>query len=253
MKKYVAVVALAALLVSAIAIGAVQAEEAKAALEIEKMYNSFLAEKESMSDEQYNSAVFDLLKKISNGDKAKAKEYAVILKEITNSECVFKDEDVFSVAKEMLGVAEALHNGTATEGVQSIACAETDKGFRVSVDYIGCRGYTVNKVENPYAEVIHYGEKTEKYNGFLGDNLIKITLYDTSMSKSWKEKYNSYEVCSFSGSSEILSTIRFMSYVTPEHATVIYIDSDYVLSVVEQRNEYVKALSGSVDFDVVFK
>lgn len=252
-KKYVAIVAVAVLFSSAIAMGAVQAEKAQATLSVEKMYNSFLAEKGSMSDEQYNSSVLNLLKKISIGDKAETKEYAAILKEITNDEYAFEDEDVFSVAKELLDVAEALCDGTATEGVQSITCTESGGGFSVSVGYIGCRGYTVNKVTNPYDEVIYYGEKAKKYDGFLGDSLIKVTLYDTPMSESWREKYNCYETYSFGDLSSTAANVRFMAYISSEHATVIYIGSNYALSVVGQDNKHTVALSGSVDFDVVFE
>lgn len=81
--------------------------------------------------------------------------------------------------------------------MQDITAAANDNGFTVYIEQIFCNRYKIEKIENDEDEIIYYGEKSEKYNGALGDNLIKITLYDTKLSDKWKSKYSMYEIYNF--------------------------------------------------------
>ena len=249
MKKiYVVLIAAVVLLSSAVVVLAVHDSRHLTADEAEKEYDELLADAQTISDEQFVAAKLDLLTRIADGDRSQAAEYAAVVRKITDGDYVFADEDVFSFVRELVDVYSALENGELTDGVQSITLQNDDGAATVSISHIACPKYTVTKVENASEEVIYYGERCVKYDGFLGDKLIKVMLYDTRLSEEWASKYPPGEphVLSdgFAGGTE---PVKFMTCFA-DHSVIIYIGGD--IDVVEQNMVTVNELRGSIDFTI---
>lgn len=104
---------------------------------LKNRYETFLKEYAAgMEDQQGYAEMADLFKSISEGDKSKANEYASWVRELTDGRYQFDDDEVFSVAKGLYRVYEALSEGK-TDGIQDISCsaltAKHPFGFRLLI------------------------------------------------------------------------------------------------------------------------
>lgn len=236
MKKTIIALVLAVCLIAAIAIavvmvanaGSVSVEDARA------QYESFRNDMKNMSSEQAMLSAADLFSKIADGKRTQKAEFAALVREFTHDTITFNDDETFSVAKEMSDIYSSVANGTKTFGLQDITVSRTDSVMRIAIDQLGIQYYNTCTVQNPDEEIIPRGDKRVTYDGSLGKNLIKITLWDCALSNELAQKYSSYTAYTPVDADGNENTDVKIMFAEVSHSTTIYIGSDNPISVSEQ-------------------
>lgn len=231
----------AAVILSAAVVAVSVVAGSSAASEVERMYKTLEKEKSNMTDEQYAASFSALLSKIADGSESERASYAAILRKMVGSRYTFADQEVKAFARELLATMEALAKGEVTEGVQSISAEKNGRAILISVGYIDCTKCQIVQVD-PEKELIPSGEKLEAYNGALGKNLFKMTLYDAKVSETWQETYRAQVAYSVPGA----DGLQFMYGCQADHSVTIYIGSDEPLQCVNPGEITLHHVRGTV-------
>lgn len=212
---------------------------------LKNRYETFLKEYAAgMEDQQGYAEMADLFKSISEGDKSKANEYASWVRELTDGRYQFDDDEVFSVAKGLYRVYEALSEGK-TDGIQDISCSGSYGKASIRISFIDLLKYKVSKPD-PDKEMLLRGEKYEKYDGALGENLIKISITGW-VSKAWRDQYSEfcvYEIPVSDGEQDW--NAKFLYYSFEDEITIL-IGTDRALNVAEQEYVRINQAIGAIE------
>ncbi|MBS6475430.1 MAG: hypothetical protein KH354_05555 [Clostridiales bacterium] len=137
-------------------------------------------------------------------------------------------------------ITVVLNQGKQSRGIQEISAVTDASGnVFVNIKYSDCLGYSVQNAKED--ERIYYGERAVRYDGFLGKNLIKITLYDTNVSDRLLKLHGTFKPRAFKW-----HNLRFMIAPMDDHSVVIYVGSDEELVVDEQNYTKLNLPFGSI-------
>ncbi len=182
----------------------------------------------------YYPKLASFFSEVANGNRWEKAEYAALIREFTQGTIVFSDDEVFSVAKEIADVYSSVANGTKTFGLQDITVSRMDGGMRIAIDHMAIRYYNTCTVENPNEEKLPYGDGYKMYDGSLGKNLIKITLWDCNLSDELAQKHPCYTAFTPVDADGNANTDVKVMFVRLDHSIDVYIGSDKPISVSEQ-------------------
>lgn len=131
-------------------------------------------------------------------------------------------------------ITVVLNQGKQSRGIQEISAVTDASGnVFVNIKYSDCLGYSVQNAKED--ERIYYGERAVRYDGFLGKNLIKITLYDTNVSDRLLKLHGTFKPRAFKWHAPM-----------DDHSVVIYVGSDEELVVDEQNYTKLNLPFGSI-------
>lgn len=112
----------------------------------------------------------------------------------------------------------------------------------LEIKYLDCMGYSVEALKNN--ELIIKGEREVNSSNLIGENAIKITLYETKISDKLKKDYKYFEV--YAVNLKVSETkgdigVKFMLCPSAEHSVKIYVGFDDAFQTFV--NEYTKTNS----------
>jgi len=176
----------------------------------------------------------ELFKRIADGEAGREKEYAQLLKTITDNTIEFSDNEVFIIADDFAKIFSDIAEGNVDFGIQEVKVVEdSSKELLLIIDYIDVRGYSVRMIDGD--EMVYFGERLVEYDGSLGKHRIKITFYESHASERFAEQYplwNAHELKSVPA--DLGGILKIKGTYSPEHAFVLYIGSDELISISEQ-------------------
>ncbi len=99
---------------------------------------------------------------------------------------------MLSVAKEISDVYSSVANDIKTVDLQDITVSRTDCEMHIAIDQPVIQYYNTCTVQNPDKEKLPCGDEYKMYDGSLGKNLIKITLWNCNLSDEPAQKHSCY-------------------------------------------------------------
>jgi dTDP-4-dehydrorhamnose 3,5-epimerase-like enzyme len=195
----------------------------------------------------------NLFDKIADGEVEKEKEYAQLLRTITENTIEFGDNEVFIVAGDLAKMYSDMSEGSNDFGVQEIKVVEnSSKELVLIIDYIDVRGYSVRTI---YEDEMEYsGERLVEYDGSLGKHRIEITFYESSASARFAKQYplwNAHELKEVPA--DLRVKLKCKGVYSPDHAFVLYIGSDEPISINEQDFTRLNRPIGSIELMIKSK
>ena len=180
------------------------------------------AESDILSKQELAEEYVKFFESISKEDKAKADEYAVLLRKIVGDGCEFADEEVFEVAEACVKFFEKMAEGYDDFGVLDIVVNKDNDGkYSIGFEYFGeVRAYSVERMED--------------------GKTVNVTFYDAKPSKAFLEKYSFQETHQISG-------LTFRAEYNADHGFHIYISGDSVSDIEEKSTTTVKCPVGMIN------
>ena len=199
------------------------AEVVRSPQEIEKAYEDLNedAKESKLSEEELAGEYAKLFREIEKADKAKASDYATLLRKITHSECDFTDEEVFEVAESYATVFEKMAEGYHDFGLQDIVVKkENAEKYSIGFEYCGnVRAYSVECYED--------------------NKTVKVSFYDAKYSKAFLDKYTLDDTY-------VINGIAFKLEYAADHGFCVYISGASVINVEEKETTTVNRPGGMI-------
>ena len=197
-----------------------------------------------------------LFTRISEGDTVDAKDYAQLVRTITQGAIEFEDEEVFNIAENVAKVYNKMAEGFSDFGVQQIKLVEDNSGKRLVIDYIGDHvdfgGYSIRKMDKDEDEKVYLGEQLVEVDGSSGENRIEIMIYGTASNELYN-MYPSGTVHKLKGVPiELNSDFKIRIAPVPGFSGfAVYIGSDEPVNISEQDYTSINSkIIGSIDIRI---
>lgn len=217
--------------------------------EINEKYENLVKQINNMDGSQSYTEMSALMKEISCGDKSQAKDYASLLRKITNNTYDFKDEEVFSTAETLSEILDSFAKGEITDGLQDIEVSTSNGKDAIRINFVDRVKYSISII-NSETDLMPYGESTKKYDESLGNNLFKITVY-SSTGKKWNDQYSEYCIYEIPFSDDNKNSgLKFLYYTSDSDSVVIVIGTNEVLNIQEQKNTELNKPTGVIVVDM---
>jgi len=189
-----------------------------------------------------------ILRRIAEGDRKYAKEYAKLFKEITSDPIEFEADEVFSIAADYSEFYAQMGEGTDDFGVQHIKIIEDNSGkLSLNIDYIfSISSYNVRMLEK--GEKPFWADEQFSFDGeSLGEYQIEIQLNGATISEKMYKNLSAADVEKLKDVPVGLwSRFNIMVRSFDDYA-FIYIGSDEPINIEEQDFTKVNSLKGSIE------
>ncbi|MCL1791714.1 MAG: hypothetical protein FWG40_10300 [Peptococcaceae bacterium] len=176
-----------------------------------------------------------LFTQISEGHVEDAKDYAQLVRRITQGTIAFEDEEVFGVAKDLTQVFKKMADGFDDFGIQQIRIVNDAGESLLVIDYFDIKGYSIRKMDKE--EKLYSGEQLIEDDGLLGENRIEIMFYGAKVSNELANIYPLGIVHELKGvQTELESSFNIMiGYPIPGFSGfVVHIGTNEPLNIKEQ-------------------
>ena len=228
--------------------------EISEAAKIEKDYISLCEKLEKQQREGMEIDFADdyaqLFTRISKGNPADAKEYAQLIRTMTNDYIKFEDEEVFSIAEYLAELYKKLSDGFDDFGVQQIKIAENSSGkYSLVVDYFDDKfgAYSVRKMDKD--EKVYYLEQLIEYDGLLGENRIEIIFYGAKASDELIKMYPLGISHKLKGASTELN-IKIAANPPGLGGLIVHIGSNEPINIKEQGHTSINLPMGTIEIEI---
>ncbi|MCL1790242.1 MAG: hypothetical protein FWG40_02610 [Peptococcaceae bacterium] len=227
-----------------------KAEVAEEVARIEEEYTQIRAKVGGMMDIEIDliEEYVRLFARISEGHHADEKDYAQLLRTITQGSMEFDDGAVFSTAEDLVRMFEEMAEDPYGFGVRQIKIVEDSSGKRsLVVNYVDIGAYSIRKMDKDEKE--HSGERLVEYDGSLGEYRIEIAFHGARMS------YELFRMYAFQRVSKIKTvptglvpdlSIRFATFPDDSDNLIAYIGSDEPINIDEQGYTAIDEANGSI-------
>ena len=202
---------------------------ARSPQEMEQAYKALIekVQDSELSEQKLAKEYAGLFEEMVKADKAKAGEYAELLRKMTDNECEFTDEEVFEVAESYAIVFAEMAEGFDDFGLQDVVVQKEAFGkSSIGFEYFGeVRAYSVKAIED--------GQKVE------------VTFYDARLSEAFLDKYPV-------GEEHTQKEVKFRVEYTADHGVIICI-SGVGVGVEEKEMTTVNRPEGMIEIIISAK
>ncbi len=129
-------------------------------------------------------------------------------------------------------------------GIQDFEFYKKGDNVCLKVEYFDCKGYSVEILEND--DVIIQGERPVKFQNLIGENAVKIALYETKFEKLLKD-YDTFSVYNVHLEG---TDLKFMLCPDVEHSLYIYVGFEDNIKTFAKEYTEINIPLGAIHFEL---